>query len=423
LVHNFALLPREANGPELDVATADLDQISFVLPHVGAAGTLGGEMEHMVGGAGADVDPSLACAKAVVEAAERYATMVFDANDFIQASAEELGERALDLGRLARCSTRELADPRCPMRLPDATKSIRWVRGISLITNREVLLPAVMVHLYLRPEESERFWVPISTGVAAHTTMVAAIASAICEVVERDAISLTWLTRRRLPRVALPAALPRPYAGFVERLAQGSTEYHFHDATTDLGIPTVILVQINDIHPTARVAVSCATAVTPELAFGGAIRESVQARMAIRRETQLPSQFADYHDLLHGASYYARGGHRGDFDFLFQNGRHTTLNDMPHASSAVDTPAAELRFLIDRLALAGVEPFAVDLTTDELRDVGLRAVRVIVPELVPLSFVHRARYLGTPRLYSHWRTHGDGPVSEENINPNPMPFA
>lgn len=419
LVHEIAFLPREIDGPNVEIAASDLDQIGKVLPHMEMSRAFGGAtFEHNIGGSGADLDPSLAWVKALVEAAERYATMVFDAKDFVEASANELGNDALDLRRLPRCSQRELADPRCPMRLPNPEGRIRWVRGLSLFTHREVLVPAVMAHLYLRPNEDERFWLPISTGVAAHTTMKAAIVGAISEVVERDAISLTWLTRRRLPRLAVPSNLP-----FAERIADSKAEYYFYDATTDLGIPTVLVVQVHDSHPTARVAVSCSTGTTPELAFSGAVRESVQIRIAIRRETTLPADTADYHDLLHGASYYARGGHRGDFDFLLKNGRQATVADMPRSNTPTTSLDAELRFLLDRLRIAGVEPIAIDLTTDELRDVGLRTVRVLIPELVPLSFIHRARYLGTPRIYAHWRAEGYGPVGEEHINPCPMPFA
>jgi len=45
-----------------------------------------------------------------------------------------------------------------------------------------------------------------------------------------------------------------------------------------------------------------------------------------------------------------------------------------------------------------IEVFAVEVTPDEARDIGFRAVRVFVPRLVPLSFRHAARYLGHPRV-------------------------
>ena len=69
-----------------------------------------------------------------------------------------------------------------------------------------------------------------------------------------------------------------------------------------------------------------------------------------------------------------------------------------------------------------MDAIALDLTTAELREAGLWAVRVVVPELMPISFVHRARFLGTPRLYRYAESKGR-PLTEEEINPNPLPFA
>jgi ribosomal protein S12 methylthiotransferase accessory factor len=70
-----------------------------------------------------------------------------------------------------------------------------------------------------------------------------------------------------------------------------------------------------------------------------------------------------------------------------------------------------------------MDAVAVDLTADEVRDAGLWVVRVIIPELVPISFVHRARYLGTPRLVeqaSRARGHVAGRIA---LNDDPLPFA
>ncbi len=66
---------------------------------------------------------------------------------------------------------------------------------------------------------------------------------------------------------------------------------------------------------------------------------------------------------------------------------------------------------------------AVDLTTDEARQAGATVVRVAVPRLMPLSFVHRARYLGHPRLYEAPRAMGHPVLDEDEITRLPQPFA
>jgi ribosomal protein S12 methylthiotransferase accessory factor len=93
---------------------------------------------------------------------------------------------------------------------------------------------------------------------------------------------------------------------------------------------------------------------------------------------------------------------------------------------AIDAPAEEtqqLDFLVKRLHSLGMDCIALDLTTDELRDVGLWVVRVVTPELVPMSAVYRARFLGYRRIYDYPEKAGFGKLTEADINPAPQPFA
>ncbi len=71
----------------------------------------------------------------------------------------------------------------------------------------------------------------------------------------------------------------------------------------------------------------------------------------------------------------------------------------------------------------GCEVVVADLTTDEARQVGAHVVRVLVPELMPLSFAHRARYLAHPRLYRAPAALGHRVHREPELNPHPQPFA
>ena len=70
-----------------------------------------------------------------------------------------------------------------------------------------------------------------------------------------------------------------------------------------------------------------------------------------------------------------------------------------------------------------MEVYAVDITTDEGARSGFTSVKVLVPELIPLSFVHSTRYLGTSRLYGLPEHFGRDALPEKEINPWPQPFA
>jgi hypothetical protein len=63
----------------------------------------------------------------------------------------------------------------------------------------------------------------------------------------------------------------------------------------------------------------------------------------------------------------------------------------------VKDAAGLLHVLLDRCSTMKITPIAFDLTTPDIRDCGLFACRVFVPELVPLG-VPSAPFLGHPRL-------------------------
>jgi ribosomal protein S12 methylthiotransferase accessory factor len=413
LVDECVPLWQEYGVPRFEIATAELDNLTMTFPYV--VGRDGGDVrDTIIGGAGSDLEPEITWVKAVAEAAERYATIAFDERDFVVASGDELGDAAIDLDRIPRCSARELADPRCPLRAPDRAAPIRWVRGWSLTARRERYVPAIMTHLYLTPRPEERFWIPISTGVATHVEPSAALVSAICEGIERDAIARTWLGRRPLASLTAPTDADGRLGEALRRVRASHVTQELYDATTELGVPTVLSLQRAPGHATCKIAVTCATAPTVEEAIVGAIREAAPSRAALAAARDVPADVADFHDLVHGAVWHGRRDDLSAFAFLRESGRSVATSDIaPICDSAA--PSARLRALLARLDSLGMEAIALDLTTDELRDAGLWVVRVVIPELVPISFVHRARYLGTPRLAAE--------LAEHDVNPDPLPFA
>jgi ribosomal protein S12 methylthiotransferase accessory factor len=413
-------LAGEPTSPDFEIAVTNLDNVTEVFPHVTTSDGQDVSNEPL-GGAAADVDPEWAWLRAVMEGVERYACMAFKPEEFILASANDLGAQALDLDLVPRCSKRELEDPKCGYVLPDKNAAIRWTRGYSLIERRERWLPSIMTHLYLRPLPEERFWQMITTGVAAHVSLEAALVSAICEVIERDAIALTWLAKLPLPRIVTPKPWPAVLAPNMERLGRSLIQHLFFDATTDVGIPTVYAVQLLQGHPHLSQYVNCAVEFDAAAACAKTIRESAPARTVFEGGYKFPDKVEDFTALHDGAAYLGRPQHRAAFDFLIDTPNTRTLDQV-----SIDAPAgdgAKLRYLLDRLRALGMDVFAVDLTTRELRELGIWVVRVVIPGLMPMTSDYRARFLGTPRLYEYPERAGFGRLRECDINPEPQPFA
>jgi ribosomal protein S12 methylthiotransferase accessory factor len=372
-------------------------------------------------GCGASLDEEHARAVAVAEALERYCNAMVAPGDAIVASADELGDEATDWRDFPALSARELADPACPLRPFDPAAKMRWIRGWSLTRNRPAYVPLAMTHLYLTLSAAENFTFQISTGVAAHGDVRRACVSAICEVIERDAIALTWLGKLPLTRLIIEGDGPLEAAAELAAARRRAAIYTFFDATTDLGIPTTLCLQTVAGHPTMRQVVSCSTNFSAGLTVAKAIREAVAVSTVFDPPAAIPGEPADFTNLLHGSSYMARPVQRAHFDFLLESPRAVTF-ERRYSDPLPAEPAAQLVHLRELFRRKRMDVVLVDMTVDEVRRHGLSVVRAVIPALMPITFVHRARFLGHRRLYDYARSIGHA-LTEASVNPAPMPFA
>ncbi|KUJ49673.1 hypothetical protein ACZ90_67185 [Streptomyces albus subsp. albus] len=420
LVSGALRLPNPPGDPVFPVCVAPLGDISQALTHTAhSVNTSPGDAG--MDGAGNAITVEDASWLCIAEALERYSSCAWHPEQFIWATARELGEDAIDLSRLPRISEAEAADPRCILTPPDPDAPLRWVRGYSLMTGKRVWIPASLVFLHL-PFESyaDRIAAPISTGCAAHTDVYAALASGLCEVIERDSIALTWLQRLALPRIELdkiPADL-RPY---IDRSRSRNVQTYLFDATTDVGVPTVYSVEVTPHHDAVRTVVMCATDPDPVRAIGKVLREAASGRIALRHrlpDGKSPDSFSTVHD---GALYMGAPERADAFDFLLDSPWRAPLSS--YGRPQFDTPRSHVGWLLRQLASQGMNAYAVDITSDEAERIGMWVVKAIVPDLMPLSFIRRAQYRGHPRLYRAPAAMGHPVATEEELNPWPQPFA
>lgn len=376
-------------------------------------------------GTGSSLDPKEALVRAHGEAWERYCTYLYQNEQFIFASAAELGTSALDLDTIPKCSKAELSNPRCPLVAPKKDAPIRWILGLSLLTGCPIYLPAVMV--YLRTgytSRDERICLPITTGCAAHNSLEKALLGAILEVVERDAISIAWLQKLPLPRIELD--LIHLFKQYWESYQRGSKnlDYAFFDATTDLGIPIIYGLQISRMNRYGTTLVSCSSALNPVNAIKKVMTDMGAFRRNFRTERSVPDSWDDFTEIMHGATYMARAEQASAFNFILDSNQRRPLSAVLNLGNENKGNDREtLSNILDIFRGKQLEVFAVDITTDEALRFGVRSVRVIIPGLQPLSLNYRAKYLGHSRLYTAPKQMGYRVLSEDQLNQWPQPFA
>ncbi|PMC03816.1 cytoplasmic protein [Microbacterium sp. UMB0228] len=407
------------DGAETRIFVTNMGRLEYMHSNIRKTGPndTGAEL----GGTGGSDNPRHARAVAVVESIERYSSCV-PPGDLPFASFHELGAQAMDVQTLPRCSDAELAVPGTVARRFDPDEKIRWTTARSLTDGREVLVPATLVWLHLPPTSaSERAWMQVSTGCAAHSTVSAALVAAISEVIERDAIALTWLQKLPLPPLVLDGNDER-LDRVRDEIRKTGREYRFFDATTDLGVPTVYCVDTDPNDTEMMNLVVASTELDPVVAVSKIVRESRSSRVALRNAPPPPSEDGDITSVFHGAQRMGHADLDHVFDFLKVPPRSARrLSDL-HVPAG-STSNEHLSWLLKRLDSAGYSVFAVNITTREAEEAGIHVVRVIIPELMPVSFVHQARYLAHPRLYSAPTAMGYSTRDETALNHYPQPFA
>nr|QJC58217.1 SulD [Streptomyces viridochromogenes] len=423
LVSRTAALPVADGDPDFTIRVAGIGDPSKVL-HSMRGWSNDGDLGN-VDGVGSALTGERARLISIAEALERYSVCAWHDEDILVAAEDELTEEFISPTRWPQCSASEFARDDCGLVPYDPAVPIRWVRAWSLTRRCSVLVPAIAVYLHMAPQSrSERFTRGITTGAAVHSDLRSAVLGGLLEVVERDALSIAWLQRLRLPHLSVDPELLEP----LERAyhATGTARHldvRLFDATTDFGIPVVYAVQLSPHEDRLAQIVGATCDVDPRRAVAKIYRELAAVRVALRgavdsRPVGRPDDGTV--SVIGSAAYNASADRRDAFRHLLEGERDVRrLDELPDLSVDPDPLATA----VSRVAARGAEVLVVDVTTDEARQVGMHAVKVLVPEAMPLSFIHSERYLGTDRLYAAPTAMGHESHSEESLNPEPQPAA
>lgn len=293
-----------------------------------------------------------------------------------------------------------------------------------LADGEKVWVPVPYVHLSPELDEGEPLITsPISTGMAFHTELHRAIWSGLCEIAERDAIMMFWWRQQCLPRIRTDhGSLPAALAERVARAECSGLAVHLFDMSTDFRVPAVFCVLQGRHYPFYVGSASCNS--DPLVACTKALDETVAVRFALASRTPtIPSweQFDWVTTLEHHAELYAAWPDSPALQFLFAS-KHQNLSFQEFASRDwwPDVRSMkELRSLAVELERMQLTALWSDLTLDDARDFGY-CVRVVVPQMIPLSASHSSRWLGTKRLVE---AAGIGIAAAARFNPYPHPFA
>lgn len=346
---------------------------------------------------------------AVLEGLERHTGFCRRTpRDTVEATLAELGKRAVDPRTLGCHTDGQYAQEGFPFAPLGADETVRWVPVTPVGDGPAEYLPEAALSWVHRPGERRPFFYDTSNGFALGQSHEEATLHGILEVVERDAFLLAWYRGLLLPELR-----PGPADGGVrDVMARVETATGFrvrlYWATLDIDIPVVLALARREADNGPCTLVSTAAGLDPRAAAESAIFE-VAARVASIRHMydddpghrrRLAEDFGALRTMEDHSLLGALPSSREWFAFLTEPDRPEI--GLTEAAEAAPVHAAldeDLEYVRAKVEAAGLDVYAADVTTPELRWRGLVCTRSFVPGCLPMTFGHGNRRLeGLPRL-------------------------
>ena len=386
------------------------------------------------GGGGEDLNTAIAAT--IGEMVERYCMYWYDADEFVQGSYRSLASsNAISPDLLRLYDKKQVEAKPSDVELAYFTDDvpIDWVWAYSLTRSTPVLVPASFVYMNYHAS-SDRVAVigrQASTGLAAGATLEEAVLNGLAEVIERDAFAISWLHRKVGAAIRIDDA---KLAGDIKRRFRTdlpSVDLRFYDISLDICTPCVIGFLRRSAEFGRVICVSSVARTNPCAAIVKCAREIGQGMPYIRylrsqlKDWTPAEDFSDVRTFDHHFLLYIKRPELIDLNMAFFDQMTEEIDLSCLADVSTGRPLGDIKRLMGMVAEVGYEVVVRDITTPDVRDVGLHVVRVLVPGLMPLHGNHNFPYLGVRRLYTvpeKLRWVDGGWDSKAGINPNPHPF-
>jgi thiazole/oxazole-forming peptide maturase SagD family component len=384
---------------------------------------------------GAGYSPEAALQSAIGETLERYAASLYDEQALPLATWKEL-PNAIHPEEFSLFSAKQYKQPGFLYRPFREDTPIRWSKGKDLVSGEEVWVPAAMVYIpYRRIREETNITVSLTTGLAAGPTWEHAILTGLYEVIERDALAVAWLCK--IPPCEVSAELIAANPTFSRVFPQNSgLTYRFFDMSLDIPLPVTLAMIENVENGRTMLRMGSACRRNPLAAMDKALLEATQCFPYIRalvKDHPFDDAVADFTTIdtfqKHAVFYTKYPQMRKQVGYIMdpEAGSQLEMRSTPSHSTlataiALDKAdtARDLEAVIASLQANGLRAIGVDLTTPDLRMLGVRVARAVVPGLVHLTGNHQYRLLGGRRLQ---QLPGKLGFTLQPDNPYPHPFA
>ena len=358
----------------------------------------------------------------VGETAERYASAFYNLDEATLSSYKKLQQKAIHPSEFALFHEEQHKHPNFLIIPFDENAEVNWFETTDLTNGGEtVLCPGAFIYL---PWTADKQWITLttSTGLAAHTNIHKAMLTGMYELIERDSFTITWVQKLVPPKIVLS----KDVKDYIHSIFPEHYEWHFFDITYDLKEPSVLGFCVGQADFGKFVAVGSSTRSTMAEALQKTAKEIGQGvgyfrhLMGEKKDWEPSDNFFEIMDFEQHSIFYTK---RQDLWHVFDDyfaAQETRIVDMHEKCELSD--ADKLKRMFKTFKEKDYNVLFKDLTTPDIRQMGFYAVRMFVPQLIPMSGAYPFYFNGGKRLYEVPKLMGYTSNDYANLNPYPHPF-
>jgi bacteriocin biosynthesis cyclodehydratase domain-containing protein len=296
----------------------------------------------------------------------------------------------------------------------DEDAEIEWSPVWSLTGNAPRYVPTACCYYGYSQKHSARFAFADANGCAAGSNLEEAILQGFMELVERDSIALWWYNRLRKPAVDL-SSFDAPY--FQELVARYKTLHRdlwVLDLTSDLNIPAFAAISRRNDREEENIIMGFGAHFDPQIAILRALTELNQSLPAAFFGILDPDKA--YRDRDAEGIEWWKTATVANQPYLLPDKTATPKTSCDYAGRWSDDLYIDVMNCVEIARASGMETAVLDQSRPDL---GLRAVRVIVPGLRHFWPRFAAGRLYDVPVKMGWLSE---PLTEDQLNPLPAFF-
>lgn len=350
--------------------------VFYLYPHVGFLDTA----------VGSDFSFNTALTKIIFETIERYSVLSIPKSQPDKIGThKQLEGKAINPDRFWRYDSEQLLKNKFPFKEIKKTSRFRWRKMFSPILEN-TLVPEDFI--YINFEKPSPYHSNTTSGCAADVNIDNACLRAVLELIERDNVMRHWAKGESMPQFDLSTAKGeiKENIDFVNNLG---FDIKIINCSRLESVYTFIIFLVNKSALRPRVMITSACALKPEEAILKGFNEAIGGILIslVLEETTKPRYLKtnEIEDPRDHANYYRDPKTFKVLKHFYESSGTFSLADLKNKNYG-DNALSIVKNLLLHLKRLGIDVYFIDQTFSPLKKFGVKVIRAVSPELMPLVF-------------------------------------